>query len=64
MIVDFLEDLSSTYLRLFATLGSMDWNIELLMLKLMLSTIRVSVGAQDFSPEKQSLIPLKMSFKF
>ena len=38
--------------------------MELLMLKLILSIIKVSVGAHDFSPEKQSLMPLKMSFMF
>jgi hypothetical protein len=64
MIDAFLLGFCPSVFLLLAMLGSMDWKMELLMLKLMLSIIKVSVGAHDFSPEKQSLMPLKMSFKF
>jgi hypothetical protein len=65
LIIDaFLLGFCPSVFLLLAMLGSMDWKMELLMLKLILSIIKVSVGAHDFSPEKQSLMPLKMSFMF
>ena len=53
MIDAFLLGFCPSVFLLLAMLGSMDWKMELLMLKLMLSIIKVSVGAHDFSPEKQ-----------
>jgi hypothetical protein len=64
IIEGFFTYFNASVFLLLTMLGSIDWKIELLILKLILSIMRVSVGAQDFSPEKQSLIPLNISLRF